>query len=159
MKCLEVAAAVLAEVLIQNGVNIDVETKCIHWPIADIATGPPTNVVNKGKGTGTKVPKKLISGKSGKVFGQIVNYIQAKKSASYVSDSNSDASPLTSGYVVEDNSCTTLSHSEEIAGTQTHNTTKRKGNGVKTARRVGLPVRARNGNLYGHGLYLICRLY
>ena len=159
MKCLEVAAAVLAEVLIQNGVNIDVETECIHWPIADIVTGPPTNVVNKGKSTGTKVPKKVISGKSGQVFGQIVNDIQAKKSASNVSDSNSDDSPSTSGYVVEDNSCTKFSHSEEIAGTQTHNTTKRKGNGVKTVRHVGLPVRVRNGNLYGYGIYLICLLY
>ena len=159
MKCLEVAAAVLAEVLIQNGVNIDVETKCIHWPIADIVTGSPTNVVNKGKGTGTKVPKKLISGKSGQVFGQIVNDIQAKKSAGNGSDSNSDGGPLTSGYVVEDNNSTTLSHSEEIACTQNHNTSKRKGNGVKTARHVGLPVRVRNGNLYGHGQYVIWRLY
>ena len=80
MKCLEVAAAVLAEVLIQNGVNIDVETECIHWLIADIVTGPPTNVVNKGK-RGAKVPKKLISGKSGQVFGQIVNDIQRNQLA------------------------------------------------------------------------------
>ena len=141
MKCLEVAAAVLTEVLIQNGVNIDVETKCIHWPIADIVTGTPTNVVNKGKGRGAKVPKKLISCKSGQVFGQIVNDIQAKKSACNGTDANSDAGPSTSGDVVEDKTSTMGTSSKEIVSNQTPHTSKQKGTGVQTTRHVGLPVR------------------
>ena len=153
MKYLEVAAAVLAEVLIQNGVNIDVETECIHWLIADIVTGPPTNVVNKGKSRGAKVPKKLISGKPGQVFGQIVNDIQAKKSANNGTDANSDAGPSTSGDVVEDNTSTTGTYSEEIVSNHTPNTSKRKGNGVQTTWHIGLPVRVRNGNLFGHEQY------
>ena len=68
MKCLEVAAVALVEVLIQNGVNIDVDTEMIHWPMADIVSGPPTNVTNRGKGKGSKVSKKVISGKSGHVL-------------------------------------------------------------------------------------------
>ena len=53
MKCLEVASVVLAEVLIQNGVNIDVDTEMVHWLMADIVSGPPTNVENKGKAKGS----------------------------------------------------------------------------------------------------------
>ena len=99
MKCLEVAAAVLAEVLIQNGVNIDVDTEVIHWPMADIVSGPPTNVVNKGKGKGSKVSKKVISGQLGHVFGQIVNDIQANNAASSNPVPKTSAGPSTSGTV------------------------------------------------------------
>ena len=152
MKCLEVAAAALAEVLIQNGVNIDVETECIHWPIADIVTVPPTNVVNKGKDRGAKVPKKLISGKSGQVFGQIVNDIQAKKSACSGTDGNRDAGPSTSGDAVAAKTSTTGTSSEEIVSNQTSNTSNQKGNGLQTTQHVGLPVRVRNGIFLVRGI-------
>ena len=147
MKCLEVAAAVLAEVLIQNGVNIDVDTEFIHWPIADIVTSPPTNVVSKGKGRGAKVPKKVISGKSGQVFSQIVNDIQAQKKTCSSTEGNSDAEPSTSGHAVAAKTSTAGPSSQESESTAAPNKANQKGNGLQTTRHVGLPVRVRNGNL------------
>ena len=126
--------------------------QCIHWLIADIVTGPPINVVNKGKGRGVKVPKKLISGKSGQVFGQIVNDIQAKKSACSGTDGNSDAGPSASGDAVAANTSTMGTSSEEIVSNQTPNTSNQKGNGLQTTWHVGLPVRVQNGNFLVTGI-------
>ena len=36
MRCIEVAVAVLTEVLMQNKVEIDVETEIITWPMGNI---------------------------------------------------------------------------------------------------------------------------
>ena len=45
MLAVEVASAVLAEVLIQNNVVIDCETECIHWPFG-IISKPPISTPN-----------------------------------------------------------------------------------------------------------------
>ena len=112
LKCLKVAT-VLAEVLIQNGVNIDVDTEMIHWLMADIVSGPPINVVNKGKAKGSKVSKKVISGQSGHVFGQIVNDIQAIKEALSNTVPETSAGPSTSNTVAPAATSTTKTTSEQ----------------------------------------------
>ena len=76
MLAVEVASAVLAEVLIQNNVVIDCETECIHWPFG-IVSKPPISTPNK-KGKATS--KTVKSGKSGTIFGVIVNEIQIQGS-------------------------------------------------------------------------------
>ena len=76
MLAVEVASAVLAEVLIQNNVVIDCESECIQWPFG-IVSKPPGNTQNK-KGKATS--KNVKSGKSGMIFGIIVNDIQEQDS-------------------------------------------------------------------------------
>ena len=49
MQCVEVAAAVLAEVLMRNKVEIDVETKIITWPMG-VTSKPPESKLIKGNG-------------------------------------------------------------------------------------------------------------
>ena len=146
MECLEVAAVVLAEVLIQNGVNIDVDIEMIHWPMADIVSGLPTNVVNKGKAKGSKVSKKVISGKSGHVFGQIVIDIQANKAASSNPVPETSAGPSTSGTVAPAATSTTNTTSEQPVLNKAPVTSNAKGAGAEMSCHVGLPARVRIGN-------------
>ena len=146
MNCLEVATVVLAEVLIQNGVNIDVDTEMIHWPMADIVPGPPTNVVNKGKAKGSKVSKKVISGKSAHVFGQIVNDIQANKATSSNPVPETSAGLSTSGTVAPAATSTTNTTSEQPALNKAAVTSNVKGAGAQMNHHAGLPARVRAGN-------------
>ena len=96
MLAVEVASAVLAEVLIQNNVVIDCESKCIHWPFGIVSKPPSTTGTKKGKAMG----KSVKSGKSGTIFGVIVNDIQhqenqKQKSALSKAGSSSIAEKIT----------------------------------------------------------------
>ena len=76
MRCVEVAAAVLAEVLCNNGVSIDCDTEVISWPFGTVSS-PPNSDESKKKGKGGKGKGKVVkSGKSGTIFGVLVNKIQ-----------------------------------------------------------------------------------
>ena len=76
MRCVEVAATVLAEVLCNNGVSIDCDTEVISWPFRTV-TLPPNSAESKKKGKGGKGKGKVVkSGKSGTIFGILVNKIQ-----------------------------------------------------------------------------------
>ena len=53
MKALEVGAAVLAETLMKNGVEFDMEEKTISWPTSDGAKSKaPKTLTKKGKSSG-----------------------------------------------------------------------------------------------------------
>ena len=72
----EVALAVLADVLIQNNVVIDCESESIQWPFSVVSNPPSSTQSKKGKATSRSVK----SGKSGMIFGVIVNDIQQQES-------------------------------------------------------------------------------
>ena len=146
MKCLEVATVVLAEVLIQNGVNIDVDTEMIHWLMADIVSEPPINVVNKGKAKGSKVSKKVISGKLGHVFGHIVNDIQANKAALSNPVPKTSAGLSISGAVASAATSITTTTSEQPVLNKAAVTSYVKGAGAQMSCHVGLLARVRIGN-------------
>ena len=80
MGCVEVAAAVLAEVLMQHDVKIDVETEIITWPM-EVTSQPPqnkaSNAKGKGKGKATRTSVSTTCGKNN-VFGVLVNKVQAE---------------------------------------------------------------------------------
>ena len=143
MKYIEVIAAVLAEVLIQNGVNINVDTEMIQRLMADIVSGSPTNVVNKGKGNGSKVSKKVISGKSGHVFGQIVNDIQANNTILSNPVPKTSAGPSTSATVYPAATSTTTTTSEQPIPNKAAVTSNGKGAGAQMSHHVGLPARSK----------------
>ena len=80
MCCVEVAAAVLAEVLMQHDIEIDVETETITWPMG--VTSQPSqnktpNAKGKGKGKATRTSASTAHGKNN-VFGVLVNRVQAE---------------------------------------------------------------------------------
>ena len=81
MHCVEVAAAVLAEVLMQHDVKIDVETEIITWPMG-VTSQPPQNKMpnakGKGKGKATRTSASTTHGKNN-VFGVLVNRVQAEQ--------------------------------------------------------------------------------
>ena len=81
MRCVEVAAAVLAEVLMQHDVKIDVETEIITWPMG-VTSQPPQNKApnakGKGKGKATRTSASTTRGKNN-VFGVLVNKVQAEQ--------------------------------------------------------------------------------
>ena len=59
MQCVEVAAAVLAEVLMQHDVKIDVETEIITWPMGETSQ-PPQNKAPNAKGKGEERQPELL---------------------------------------------------------------------------------------------------
>ena len=82
MQCIEVAAALLAEVLMQNEVEIDVETGIITWPMG-VTSKPPESKPTKGKGKakGTRTSANTARGKNC-VFGLLVNKVQVEQCGS-----------------------------------------------------------------------------
>ena len=68
-----ISAVVLAETLINNGVIIDCDNESITWPFGYVSY-PPSDVQKQGKGKATN--KTVKSGKSGTIFGVLVNEIQ-----------------------------------------------------------------------------------
>ena len=80
MLCVEVAAAELAEVLMQNNVEIDVESKTITW-LMGVTSNSPKNKTPKGKGKakGTRTSASTARGKNS-IFGILVNKVQVEQS-------------------------------------------------------------------------------
>ena len=75
------AAAVLAEVLMQHDVEIDVETEIITWWMGVTSQPPQNKTLNakgKGKGKATRTSASTTRGKNN-VFGVLVNKVQAEQ--------------------------------------------------------------------------------
>ena len=82
MQCIKVEAAVLAEVRMQNEVEIDVETKIITWPMGVTSKPPESKPTNgKGKAKGARTSANTARGKNC-VFGLLVNKVQAEQCGS-----------------------------------------------------------------------------
>ena len=58
MHCVEVATAVLAEVLTNNGVQIDCNTEVITWPFGTSTQPPNSTTDGKKNGKAKSVSKK-----------------------------------------------------------------------------------------------------
>ena len=80
MLCVDMAAAVLAEVLMQTDVEIDVESEIITW-LMDVTSKPPETKPQKGKGKakGSRTSASTARGKN-TVFGVLVNKVQVEQS-------------------------------------------------------------------------------
>ena len=70
---MEVAAAVLAEVLTNNGIQIDCDKEVISWPFGSTSLPPNSG---KAKNNGKAKGKGVKSDKSGVIFGVLVNKAQ-----------------------------------------------------------------------------------
>ena len=114
MRCVEVAATVLAEVLCNNGVSIDCDTEVISWPFGTV-TPPPNSTDTKKNGKGGKGKGKVVkSGKSGMIFGILVNAIQKDMSKQTQSkDGNDKPTMAVSAQLGPSNAQGTTSHCSE----------------------------------------------